>query len=109
MIQKIQRETNIKSIHLEEPIDILLSEQDNEDSIEHNDILNAGDLKTITISMDNIGIDINGLEEDNSKQKFNEYKKLPLNKLREVVVEKGIVQDASKYKKIDLLKLLDVE
>lgn len=100
---------NIKSIHLEEPIDILLSEQDNEDIMEHNDILNAGDLKTITISMDNIGIDINGLEEDNSKQKFTDYKKLPLNKLREAVVEMGIVQDASKYKKNDLLKLLDAE
>jgi len=100
---------NIKSIHLEEPIDILLSEQDNEDINEHNDILNAGDLKTITISIDNIGNDISGLENDNGKHKNTDYRKMPLNKLREVAIEMGIVQDASKYKKNDLLKLLDAE
>jgi hypothetical protein len=100
---------NIKSIHLEEPIDILLSEQDNQDINEHNDILNAGDLKTITISMDNIGNDISGLENDNGKHKNTDYRKMPLNKLREVATEMGIVQDASKYKKNDLLKLLDAE
>jgi hypothetical protein len=34
---------------------------------------------------------------------------MSLNKLREVVVEKGLVSDASKLKKNDLLKLLGDE
>jgi hypothetical protein len=38
-----------------------------------------------------------------------DYKKLSLNKLRSVVSEKGIVTDASKLKKHELLKLLEVE
>jgi hypothetical protein len=37
------------------------------------------------------------------------YKKLSLNKLREIVVTKGLVSDASKLKKNDLLKLLGEE
>jgi hypothetical protein len=36
-----------------------------------------------------------------------DYKKLSLTKLREIVVEKGIVTDASKLKKPDILKLLE--
>ena len=39
----------------------------------------------------------------------SEYKKLPINKLREVVVSKGIVTDASKLKKQEILKLLGDE
>jgi hypothetical protein len=39
----------------------------------------------------------------------SEYKKLSLNKLREVVISKGIVSDASKLKKNDILKLLGDE
>ena len=38
-----------------------------------------------------------------------EYKKLSLNKLRDVVVSKGLVSDASKLKKNDILKLLGDE
>lgn len=38
-----------------------------------------------------------------------DYKKLSLNKLRSIVIEKGIVTDASKLKKHELLKLLEVE
>jgi len=38
-----------------------------------------------------------------------DYKKLSLNKLRSIVTEKGIVTDASKLKKHELLKLLEVE
>jgi len=35
------------------------------------------------------------------------YKKLPLNKLRSLIVEKGLAEDASKLKKIALLQLLE--
>ena len=38
-----------------------------------------------------------------------DYKKLSLNKLRSIVTDKGIITDASKLKKNDLLKLLEVE
>jgi hypothetical protein len=38
-----------------------------------------------------------------------DYKKMSINKLREVAVEKGIVVDASKLKKNDILKLLGAE
>ena len=39
----------------------------------------------------------------------NDYKKLSLNKLRETVVSKGLIPDASKLKKNELLKLLGDE
>jgi len=86
---------NIKSIHLEEPIDIT------QHNIYETKVLSdniSSDLKTISI------ID---LEETNKKP--TDYKKMSLNKLREVVIEKGIVPDASKLKKNELLKLLGVE
>jgi hypothetical protein len=35
-----------------------------------------------------------------------DYKKLSLNKLKSIVVEKGLVADSSKLKKHELLKLL---
>lgn len=87
---------NIKSIHLEEPIDLqttFLSPPS--DSI--------NDLKTIIISeIDATDIDVS----DDIKNSKPDFKKMNLNKLREVVVEKNLVQDASKLKKNELLKLL---
>jgi len=80
---------NIKSIHLEEPIELNV--------LESGEDLLASDLKTISI-MD--------LEDTNKK---TDYKKMSINKLREVVVEKGIIADATKLKKNDLLKLLGDE
>jgi len=38
-----------------------------------------------------------------------DYKKLPLNKLRSVITEKGLVTDSSKMKKPEMLKLLGIE
>jgi hypothetical protein len=80
---------NIKSIHLAEPINLEPS-----DSIAF-DSVNTNDFKTITIS--DIDMDVD------SKPDF---KKMTLNKLREVVVERNLVSDASKLKKAELLKLL---
>jgi len=88
-IDDINNTDNIKSIHLENPIDLNITNQE--------DDLFASDLKTISIT---------DLEDTNKKP---EYKKLSLNKLREVVLERGIVSDASKLKKNDLLKLLGDE
>jgi hypothetical protein len=90
---------NIKSIHLEETIEINGFSNDSEHEHDHDhsiDIL-ASDLKTISIT---------DLEYTNKK---TDYKKISINKLREIVIEKGIVSDASKLKKGDILKLLGDE
>ena len=103
-VTNIEKIHNIKSIHLEEPINLSYTSQDFKDldidmdqDVDHSDEILTCDLKTITIS---------DLEETNKK---TDYKKMSLNKLREVVVEKGVVTDASKLKKHDLLKLLGDE
>ena len=95
----IENNGNIKSIHLEEPIDLNFINKENE-SMNENEPMNeflTSDLKSISIT---------DLEETNKKQ---DYKKMSINKLREVVVEKGIIAEASKLKKQDLLKLLGDE
>jgi hypothetical protein len=86
-------ENNIKSIHLEEPIDLNFANKENESM----DELLPSDLKSISIT---------DLEETNKKQ---DYKKMSINKLREVVVEKKLSMDASKLKKPYWLKLLGDE
>ncbi len=68
-------------------------------------------LKTININLptdEDIELDTDDLS-DIKNIEVLDYKKLPLNKLRNVVTEKGIVTDASKLKKNDLLKLLEIE
>ena len=69
-----------KSIHLAEPIDLIVSDS----------MLDISELKSIMIS------------------DKPDYKKMGLNKLREVVVERNIISglEAGKLKKHDLLKLL---
>jgi hypothetical protein len=59
--------------------------------------LNISDLKTISINL-----------EDPHPDSLD-YKKLSLPKLRSIVSEKGLVSDASKLKKNELLKLLGAE
>ena len=58
--------------------------------------------------LSNISINDLGDSEDLQSSK-NEYKKLSLNKLREVVVNKRLTNDASKLKKNEILKLLGEE
>ena len=78
---------------------------DNEDSEnkKNNDEqhlqISASDLKTISINL------------EDSEQENIDYKKLQLNKLRSIVVEKNLCSnsDASKLKKQELLKLLGCE
>ena len=65
-------------------------------SINETNVNLQADLKTININ----------LEEQLDPQ---DYKKLPLNKLKNIVTEKGIIPDASKLKKNEILKLLGVE
>ena len=59
--------------------------------------ISASDLKTININLDEIHAD------------SVDYKKLPLPKLRSIVTDKGLADDASKLKKQELLKLLEAE
>jgi len=88
---------NIKSIHLEDPIELNYNINNEFKNIDPSDELLSSDLKSISIS---------DLEETNKKQ---EYKKMSLNELKKVVLNKGIVPDASKLKKNELLKLLGDE
>jgi len=44
-----------------------------------------------------------------SNKEKTDYKKLSINKLRDIVIEKGLVVDASKLKKNDILKMLGAE
>jgi hypothetical protein len=57
------------------------------------------DLKSISISLD----------EPKNVESVIDYTKLPVLKLRSIVVEKGIISDSSKLKKHELLKLLGVK
>jgi len=60
--------------------------------------ISASDLKTINIS----------LEEPTLLDPVD-YKKLPLPKLRTIVAERGLAEDAAKMKKNELLKLLSID
>lgn len=82
-----------KTVHLEEVIELPVNTSDVIELSNNNE--NSMDfLKSITIQ---------------DLQENVDYKKLTLQKLRSMVVEKGIVQDASKLKKTDILKMLEVE
>jgi hypothetical protein len=52
-------------------------------------------------------INISTLEDKNVE--VIDYKKLSLNKLKSVVLDKGLATDTSKLKKSELLKLLGIE
>jgi hypothetical protein len=94
----------IKMIRLEQPIDLeeadiqLSNEPSNEQKITEDDI---NFLKNVSIN------DLGDLDDSNNSK--TDYKKMSLNKLREVAVSKGLISDASKLKKNEILKLLGDE
>ena len=94
----------IKTIHLEHPIELeeadiqLSSEQPNEKQISEDDI---SFLKNVSIN------DLGEVEDSHTSK--TDYKKMSLNKLRETAVSKGLISDASKLKKNEILKLLGDE
>ena len=110
---------NIKSIHLDEE-----QLHDNEADINttvNDDIIDLSKLPIPHIDeehKDNV-VTINDNENDNedlnlksisiSEEFHDDFKKMSLPKLRSLVVEKGLVADASKLKKGELLKLLEDE
>jgi hypothetical protein len=77
------------------------------------------DIKTVHLEQEiHLNDDINFLkneslidldDNDDVNESKTDYKKLQINKLREIVVSKGIISDASKLKKHEILKLLGDE
>jgi hypothetical protein len=92
----------IKTVHLETPIELsddneLHLNTYNENTIHLIDGEDNGLFKTITIDGDE------GEQEENK----TDYKKMSINKLREFAVSAGIIADASKLKKNDIIKLIE--
>lgn len=82
-------------IHLEDTVDL-----------DNNDLNLTNDMSFLkNVSIDDLEHN-HDHDHDHSKA---DYKKLSLNKLREVAVNKGVVADASKLKKNEILKLLGDE
>jgi hypothetical protein len=97
---------NIKTIHIEdtEVVENLMELKESESDTNNNVEINSEELSFLkNVSISDLG-DIQDLHESKT-----EYKKMSLNKLREVVVGKGVVSDASKLKKNDILKMLGDE
>jgi len=68
--------------------------------------LESQGLEDMDLSLKSISIDGENVTTNKTK---DDYKKMSLNKLREVVMEKGLIPDSSKLKKNELLKLLGAE
>jgi hypothetical protein len=99
-IDTFENNNEIKTIHLELPIDLEEAEISLSDEPKNMED-EMSFLKSVSIN--DIG---DGADTHNSK---TDYKKWSLNKLREVVVSKSIISDASKLKKNEILKLLGDE
>ena len=76
-------------------INILEKEKEEKEDVQSNE--------TDTHNEEPLSIDDSTVTEDS----VVDYKKLPVNKLRTLIVEKGLAEDASKLKKQDLLQLLE--
>ena len=105
---------DIKTIHLETPITFEETEipEPLEAESESTDVkISSEDINFITngsYALKNVTITDLGESEDLHASK-SEYKKMSLTKLREVAVSKGVVADASKLKKNEILKMLGDE
>lgn len=107
-----KKEENVNSVHMNvgdlEELGVFeeFDEPDrNADSL--NEFLNVAETKVV--NMDNSGLDNVAhisLDDDHIKAHATDYKKMPLNKLRAIVTEKKLCEDASKMKKPELLELL---
>jgi len=86
---------NLKESNL---LDISINFKNDEDDNEKKSNLNISDLNLKTINISDL--------EEVKYSSDNDYKKMPLSKLRLIVMQKGIVGDSSKFKKNELLKLL---
>ena len=90
--------------YVEEVLDLKYNEDSkNVKPLEEHKDITSSDFKTISIHL--------GEENNNNNEGNIDYKKLQLQKLRSIIVEKGLANniDVSKLKKHELLKLLTVE
>ena len=79
------------------------SNEDKNDEEQNNDEQKNEEINILDLNLKSINI--SNLEEVKNSNNID-YKKFTLNKLRSTVVEKGLVDDSSKLKKNELLKLL---
>ena len=98
-----------------------VDDNDDDDDDEELNMIETLDIENINWEEDKIEIiEINKKKDNNEKEvlinlekpktiEVIDYKKLSLNKLKSLVLEKELVSDSSKLKKNDLLKLLGVE
>lgn len=114
--QVIEIGENIKILTLLQPIELVSDGDDDNTEYDADDALDDEDLKSVSSKDEKEPA--NELEEvkmfDLKSIHLEEpatvdYKKLPIGKLRSIVAEKGIVEDSSRMKKPDLLKVLGVE
>jgi hypothetical protein len=132
-----EEKQNIKTINMGETLDVnihceaLAEDEDNEgegtssnseledeleslseenlDEVENDTELTANESITLTNADFIKSIDISSLEESKNDIESFDYKKMSLNKLRSIVIEKGLASDSSKLKKNELLKMLNSE
>jgi hypothetical protein len=98
--QDFDLDTNVEEFDLDADAkdEIKVLKLDNEIEPEEIDISNI-DLKSIKFDT--------SLEEKKEPD-ISEYKKLPINKLKSIAIEKGLIDESSKLKKPEILKLLGV-
>lgn len=116
ILENLDNDT-FKMIHLEEPLDLTFTSisNENKDNVQENNYDDIDLNINLEFKTDNFGPET--LESDNLEPETSvnidlekhDYKKLPLNKLRNIVVNKGLSSDASKLKKNEILKLLGDE
>lgn len=104
---KNDNDNTVKNISIDLDLDLSADELISTNEMISTDELNSADelnLENMESTLKTISID------DNVSSKGKEdYKKMSLNKLRDIVCAKGLVVDASKLKKNELLKLLGDE
>jgi hypothetical protein len=96
----------IKTVHLDNPIHFEESELNHstENGVKTKTTIDNFNNVLKNISISDLG---DGVEDSHTAK--SDYKKMSLNKLREVVVNKGFLPDASKLKKNEILKMLGEE
>jgi hypothetical protein len=112
--QVIEIGENVKILTLLQPIEIVSDGEDENTEYDADDLLDDDELKSVS-SKDDEKEQIEEVKIFDLKSIHLEepavvdYKKLSIGKLRSIVEEKAIVEDSSRMKKQDLLKLLGVE
>lgn len=105
-VLKVNNETNLEDANNENIQELEDLENDLADF--DSDLESLNELEKSSIDFKSIHI--SHLEESKTNEEASiDYKKLPIQKLKSIVLEKGLISDANKLKKNDLLKLLGVE